>query len=245
MTKRKIVGITCSQGTVGDWHLPMDYVRCAYSRACEESGLLPLLLPVTGDEAVRMAQLDLVDGLLFSGGLDIHPGFYGEGDTVHPATETEAGGRDVHEIALARAAVARDLPVFAICRGLQVLNVALGGTLYQDLPTQVGTEWAHRQGPHSSEKTHCTRVAPGSRLAKILGGVDMLPINSHHHQAARDVAPGLVVTARAEDGVVEALEKPDARYLLAVQWHPENLYETDAPSRALFAAFAEALEKIS
>jgi len=241
MAKRKIVGITCSQGTTGDWHLPMDYVRCAYSLCCQEAGLLPVLLPVTDDEAVRASQLDLVDGLLFSGGLDIHPGFYGEGESVHVATETEAGGRDAHEIALARAAVARDLPIFAICRGLQVLNVALGGTLYQDLPTQVDTEWAHRQGPHSTEKTHRTYVAPGSRLGRILGGMETLPINSHHHQAAKDVAPGLVVTARADDGVVEALEKPDARFLLAVQWHPENLYETDAPSRALFAAFAAAL----
>ncbi len=238
---RKIVGITCSQGTVGDWQLPMDYVRCAYSLACEKSGLLPLLLPVTGDEAVRAAQLDLLDGLLLSGGLDIHPGLYGEGDSVHAATQTEAGGRDVHEITLVRAAVARDLPIFAICRGLQVLNVALGGTLYQDLPTQVDTEWAHRQGPHSSEKTHCTHVTPGSRLEKIVGGMATLAINSHHHQAAKEVAPGLIVTARAEDGVVEALEKPGARFLLAVQWHPENLYETDAPSRALFAAFAGSL----
>ena len=241
MTKRKIVGITCSQGTVGDWHLPMDYVRCAYSSACEKSGLLPLLLPVTGDEAVRAAQLDLLDGLLLSGGLDIHPSLYGEGDSIHAATETEPGGRDAHEIALVREAVSRDLPIFAICRGLQVLNVALGGTLYQDLPTQVGTEWVHRQGPHSSEKTHCTHILPGSGLGKIVDGTDTLPINSHHHQAAKEVAPGLVVTARADDGVIEALEKPDARFLLAVQWHPENLYETDAPSRALFAAFAKAL----
>jgi putative glutamine amidotransferase len=237
---RKIVGITCSQGTVGDWQLPMDYVRCAYSAACEKSGLLPLLLPVTGDQVVRAAQLDLVDGLLLSGGLDIHPGLYGEGE-VHPSTETEAGGRDAHEIALVREAVARDLPIFAICRGLQVLNVALGGTLFQDLPTQVDTEWAHRQGPHSSEKTHRTCIVPGSRLGKIVSGMETLPINSHHHQAAKDVAPGLVVTALADDGVVEALEKPDARFLLGVQWHPENLYETDAPSRALFAAFAKAL----
>ncbi len=240
MAKRKIVGITCSQGTVGDWQLPMDYVRCAYSAACEKSGLLPLLLPVTGDDAVRAAQLDLLDGLLLSGGLDIHPSLYGEGE-VHPSTETEVGGRDAHEIALVQAAVARDLPILAICRGLQVLNVALGGTLYQDLPTEVGTEWAHRQGPHSSEKTHRTQIAPGSRLAEIMDDADTLPINSHHHQAAKEVAPSLVVTARADDGVVEALEKPDARFLLAVQWHPENLYETDAPSRALFAAFAGAL----
>ena len=159
-----------------------------------------------------------------------------------PATESaEASGRDAHEIALVCEAIARDMPIFAICRGLQVLNVALGGTLYQDLPTQVGTEWSHRQGPHSSEKTHRTQIAPGSGLGKILGGADTLPINSHHHQAAKDVAPELVVTARAEDGVIEALEKPDARFLLAVQWHPENLYETDAPSRALFTAFAGAL----
>lgn len=241
MAKRKIVGITCSQGTTGDWNLPTDYVRTAYSLSCEKAGLLPILLPVTENGATRATQLDLVDGLLLSGGLDIHPRFYGEGDNIHPQTETEAGERDAHEIALVREAIARDLPIFAICRGMQVLNVALGGTLFQDLPTQVDLQWAHRQGPHSSEKTHCAYIVPGSRLAQIVGDVDTLPINSHHHQAAKEVAPGLIVTARSDDSVIEALEKPGARFVLAVQWHPENLYETDAPSRALFAAFAAAL----
>ena len=174
--------------------------------------------------------------------MDVNPKWYTDGEVVHPATEPPDDRRDAHEIALIREAVDRNVPILAICRGLQILNVALGGTLIQDLPSEVGAEWAHRQMAHSSEKTHCVRVVPGSRLAKIMGAED-LPINSHHHQAADAPAPGLVVTARADDGVIEALEKPDAKFTVAVQWHPENLSETDAPSRALFAAFAAALEE--
>jgi putative glutamine amidotransferase len=240
MTKRKVVGITCSSDVIGDWRLPMDYVRTAYAKSCERAGLLPILLPVTEDDAVRVGQLDLIDGLLLSGGVDVDPKWYGEGNVVHPATETPDDRRDAHEIALIREAIVRDMPILAICRGLQILNVALGGTLIQDLPSEVGAEWTHRQRSHSSEKTHCARVEQGSRLASIVG-VENLPINSHHHQAADVPAPGLIVTARADDGVIEALEKPDAKFTVAVQWHPENLSETDAPSRDLFAAFAAAL----
>lgn len=218
---------------VGDWQLPADYLRAAYSSACEAVGLLPVLLPVTDDNAVRDAQLDAIDGLILTGGLDIHPRFYGECE-LHPETEATEERRDAHELALARAAVARDLPVFGICRGLQLLNVALGGTLHQHLPN-------HRQEPHTSETAHPLRLAPGSRLSRILGDADMLAVNSHHHQAACSGAPGLLVSARDEDGVVEALEKPDARFVLAVQWHPENLFAADTASRALFAAFAAAL----
>lgn len=216
----------------------MDYVRVAYSQSCEKAGLLPVLLPVTEDSSVRAAQLDLMDGLLLSGGTDVHPRFYGA--EVAPETQADDERRDEHEIALVRAAIARDLPILAICRGLQILNVALGGTLIQDLPTEVSSEWAHRQGPDSSEKTHHAHLAPGSRVSEIFGGADRLAINSHHHQAVQDPAPGLVITARADDGVIEALEKPEARFVVGVQWHPENLYDTDAPARALFAAFAAA-----
>ncbi len=219
----------------------MGYVRTAYTQSCERAGLLPILLPVTEVASVRAAQLDLIDGLLLSGGVDVFPGFYGEGENIHPATEAADEARDAHEIDLVHQALARDLPIFAICRGMQMLNVALGGTLIQDLPTQIVAEWSHRQKAVSSEKTHRVRVEPGSRLADIFGA-DSLPINSHHHQAVRDVAPGLTVAALADDRVIEALEKPDARFVVGVQWHPENLYETDAPSRALFAAFAAALK---
>lgn len=219
---------------VGSWKLPADYLRAAYSSACETVGLLPILLPVTDEQAVRDAQLDAIDGLILTGGLDIHPRFYGETE-LHPETQATEERRDAHEISLTRAAVARDLPVFGICRGLQLLNVALGGTLHQHLPN-------HRQEPPTSETAHPLRLAPGSRLSRILSDADTLAVNSHHHQAACSVALGLSVSARDEDGVVEALEKPDARFVLAVQWHPENLFAVDAASRALFAAFAGAIQ---
>ncbi len=231
--KRKIVGVTCSGGTAGDWKLPTDYVRIAYIRACEKAGLFPLMLPTTADDTVRAAQLELVDGLLLTGGEDVDPRFYGDADR-HPMTELVEERRDLYEIALVQEAIARDLPIFAICRGMQVLNVALGGTLIQH------TE-GHRQETDTSGPSHCVQIAPESRLAQIWGHAEACRINSHHHQAVGRTAPSLTVTGRAEDGTVEALERPESRFVLAVQWHPENLYETDALSRSLFTAFADAL----
>ena len=239
---RPVIGISCSTEKIGDWQLPMDYVRHAYSAACENAGLLPVLLPVTADESVREAQLDLVDGLLLSGGDDVYPGLYGEGDTVHPATEPPDERRDRHEIALIHSAVRRDLPILAICRGLQILNVAFGGTLIQDLPAISEEKRPHRQQALTFETSHCLTVVEDSLLSKAFGGLETVPVNSHHHQAVKAAAPGLAVSARADDGVIEAMERPDSSFVLGVQWHPENLHE-DPSARALFAAFAAAVGK--
>jgi putative glutamine amidotransferase len=176
------------------------------------------------DEDAR--SLDGLAGLLLAGGPDIDPERYDEPRA--PETQGPDTARDALELALATEALRRDLPVLAICRGLQMWNVALGGTLTQHVD-------GHRQDGLSD--AHPVQLEPGSRLAGIIGAREYT-VNSRHHQAAGRIAEGLVVSARAQDGVVEALERPGTRFMLAVQWHPEDRTERDG---ALFRAFAQAL----
>jgi putative glutamine amidotransferase len=168
-------------------------------------------------------------GLLLTGGADVDPARYGE-----PRHATVTGvdvERDEYEIALVEAALAADLPVLAVCRGLQVMNVAAGGSLIQDIPSQVGTAVPHQVPEPKDAVAHGVSVAPGSRLAALMGAAVVagrLPVNSRHHQAVRRIADGFVVTSLAPDGIVEALELPQARFCLGVQWHPENFVESGA-----------------
>jgi putative glutamine amidotransferase len=210
-------------------------LNTAYVRALDRAGLVPLALPTM--LAPERAALALegggggVRGLVLTGGEDVEPARYGA--APHPKLEETDPTRDAAELALIAAARARRLPMLAICRGIQILNVALGGTLYQDL----GSE---RPGPvaHSGDDgRHTVRVEPGSLLERTLGA-RAATVNSRHHQAIRDLAPGLRAVAWAEDGVIEAVEPADAAapWTLAVQWHPEDLTE-----RALFDGFARAV----
>jgi putative glutamine amidotransferase len=165
-------------------------------------------------------------GLLLPGGADVDPARYGQARHL-TVTDVDAA-RDEYEIALVRAALAADLPVLAICRGLQVMNVALGGSLIQDIPTRVGTAVPHQVPAPTDAIAHDVSVAPGSRLAMMMAGAVVggrLPVNSRHHQAVERIAPGFVVTSEASDGVIEALEHPHARFCVGVQWHPENFVE--------------------
>jgi putative glutamine amidotransferase len=188
-----------------------------------------------------------IDGLMLTGGGDVAPSLYGE--TPHATVEAAEPGRDTFEIALITAARARQLPIFAICRGVQVLNVACGGTLVQDIPSQL-----KEAGPHSLtvppndsySLAHEVWVDKDSLLSKLMKDrlVDeSVEVNSRHHQAVKDVAPGFKVSATAPDGVIEAIEDPAARFCLGVQWHPENFFRT-GEFRALFEGFLEASQKI-
>jgi putative glutamine amidotransferase len=162
-------------------------------------------------------------GLLLTGGADIDPGRYGE--VRHATVAGIDAARDEYEIALVRAALAADLPVLAICRGLQLLNVAAGGSLIQDIPSQVGTSVPHQVGHPPDAIAHDVSIVPGSRLAGLMSGAvggGRLAVNSRHHQAVRRLADRFAITAEAPDGVIEAFERPDARFCVAVQWHPEN-----------------------
>ncbi len=167
------------------------------------------------------------DGLLLTGGVDVEPAIYGE--DRHPTVETDET-RDEYELALAREALQRDLPVLAICRGAQVLNVAAGGTLIQDIPSAMPGAAEHQVSQPKNAVAHDVHVEAGTALAQLLeskldrGGT--IAVNSRHHQSVRQVAPEFVVSATAPDGVIEAIEKPAAPFCLGVQWHPENFWQT-------------------
>ena len=169
-----------------------------------------------------------VDGLVLTGGGDVQPSLYGA--TAHPTIELAEAGRDEYEIALVRLATEADLPVLAICRGLQVLNVARGGTLVQDIPDQVGTAVIHRVPTPRDATAHEISIRRGSLLERVLNestpSTHIQGVNSRHHQAVREIGADLIITATAPDGVVEAAEDPSCRFFIGVQWHPENFCRT-------------------
>jgi putative glutamine amidotransferase len=210
----------------------------AYLRALDEAGLVPLVVPPLA-AAHAAAVLDAVSGLVLTGGEDVDPAQYGA--RPHAALGPVHGERDAWELALVGAARDRGTPTLAICRGIQLLNVALGGTLVQDLPSDRPSEVAHDPpGRPRGDRTHDVAVVAGSALAAALGST-RLAVNSTHHQAVDRAAEGLRVVARAPDGVVEGMESdPGAPWpVLAVQWHPEELVADAADwDRRLFAAYA-------
>ncbi len=212
--------------------------NAAYTDAARSAQLRPFILPVLAP-ADADAMLDGMCGLLLTGGEDVDPQHYGA--PPHPALGKVHAGRDNFEIALMRAAKARRMPTLAICRGIQVANVALGGTLVQDLPSEWPSALPHEGSWPRDLRVHAVRVDPSSRLAHALGAAD-LTVNSFHHQAIASLAPGLVAVAHAPDAVVEGVEWPgDDWWMLGVQWHPEELTATDEDwDRNLFRAFGEA-----
>lgn len=213
-------------------------VNAAYTDALTRAGLLPLVVPPF-PASVTPAVLDAVAGLVVTGGEDVAPSRYGE--SPHPTVEVHED-RDESEIALTREARRRRMPTLAICRGIQVVNVALGGSLVQDIPSQCPKAINHDPGGPRDARVHEVRIESSSRLARALGA-DVLSTNSFHHQALARVSSELCVTARASDGIVEGAESADPSWwMLAVQWHPEELTNTPEPwDRNLFAAFARAV----
>lgn len=209
-----------------------------YTGMIRRAGGLPILLtPGPPDEAE--AVLDQIDGLLLSGGGDVDPALYD--GTPHEALYDVDPLRDDFELALARGAAERRLPLLAICRGMQITNVALGGTLIEDIATTHPEALEHRRhGPAVTEPQHEVTVTPGSTTAKALDS-ETVEANTIHHQALRDVATALRVTARAPDGIIEAVEPTDEEWpMWGVQWHPEYLGESDRPSLSLFEALVAA-----
>ena len=182
-----------------------------------------------------------VQGVLLAGGGDVLPAMYGA--IAHPTFDAAEPGRDAYERELVRLALASDLPVFAICRGVQLLNVALGGTLIQDIPDEIGTTVNHRVPQPSHSIAHDIWIESGSLLERLMGerfeAGEACPVNSRHHQAPKTLGTGLVSSATAPDGVIEAIEDPAHRFCLGVQWHPENFYRT-GEFRTLFEGFVQA-----
>jgi putative glutamine amidotransferase len=188
--------------------------------------------------------LEGIDGLLFTGGGDVDPSHYGE--SPHPKTETPDATRDAFELELARLALANDAPMLAVCRGLQVINVAAGGTLIQDIASEVNQTLSHQIDAPLFAIAHEVWVARGSALSRVmqeqLVDGEVLQVNSRHHQAIRQPAAGFDVSATAPDGIIEAIERRDSRFCIAVQWHPENFWRT-GEFRSLFEEFVKASTK--
>lgn len=205
------------------------------------AGGVPVVLPPVGDEGTAEAVVSSLDGLLLSGGSDLDPGYYGESPV--PELGPTIPERDAFEMALVGVALRRGMPVFGICRGMQVLNVALGGTLFQDLPSQMDhlVLLGHRQETPKWQPTHEVEVDGGSQVAGIMGTGE-LKVNSYHHQAIKDLASGLVAVAHAPDGVVEAVEWRDLsqRWLVGVQWHAEAMRDAAPQHSSLFEAHVSA-----
>ncbi len=238
---RPLVAVTTTiVPEAGPYQRPEIALYAIYVDVLERTGLASLL--VTPAHALRSlpALMDHVDGLVLTGGEDIHPGCYGE--QPMPGLGLVNPERDRMELAVLRLALERELPVLAICRGCQLLNVLFGGTLYQDLATQrPETVLEHLQEEAWERRTHLARLAPGSRLAQIVRADELL-INSFHHQGIKDVGHGLDVVGVAEDGTIEAVEAQEFPWVIGVQWHPER-HETTAPAtdpnRLLFEAFRD------
>jgi putative glutamine amidotransferase len=242
MADRQIptIGITCiTIAPTAEHRPPRLGQNQTYIQAVSRAGGAPLLIPHLTDEALLRRVYKRLDGLLLPGGGDIDPVYYGQ--VALEACGLPSLDRDKTELPLARWAAEEGKPLLAICRGIQVLNVALGGSLYQDIPSQLPEAGRHDWYPDLPRdlRPHKVTIEPGTRLASLLGrGVQ--GVNSLHHQAADEVAPGLEVTARAEDGIVEALEVKDHPFALGVQWHPEELVGEDARQQGLFEALIEA-----
>ncbi len=203
-----------------------------YPEAIERAGGIPVIVPLLRADAIA-ALLDRVDGVCLPGGPDVQPSAYAE--EPHPQLGPTEPRVDAVELALVKAADRRKLPILGICRGMQLLNVARGGTLHQHLSDVVGEEVEHRQPEHGSITTHHVETAPQSRLRSVLGG-PKLKVNSFHHQAVKKLGRDLIATAWAGDGTIEAIEQPDERLILGVQWHAEGL-RAHAP---LFEALIDA-----
>jgi gamma-glutamyl-gamma-aminobutyrate hydrolase PuuD len=225
---RPIIGITSYAETArwGAWECPSALIPLSYVRAVENAGGRPLLVPPS-QEGVEET-LDAVDGLIFSGGADLDPASYGA--DAHPATNGVRPERDSAEIRLLEAALTRDMPVLAVCRGSQILNVARGGDLVQHLPDVLGHD-QHKETPGVFSE-HDVEVAAGTRLNQLVGG--RAPVKSHHHQGFGRLGEGLEESARAGDGTVEAIEDPSRRFALGVLWHPE-----EGEDAALFRALVD------
>lgn len=218
---------------------PLAYGEGNLSEAVARAGGVPLLLPNLSDVVKLAGLLDLVDALVLSGGTDVSPQAYGE----LPLDPDWAGDpeRDAYERTLIAAAIARRRPILGVCRGAQILNVALGGSLYQDISAQAEGSLRHRDWHRYDENGHAVTITGGAWLAGIYGAGDVL-INSVHHQAIRRVAPGLRAVASAPDGIVEAVERvDDEHFLVGVQWHPEWSGPGRAPGDPLFSAFVAAV----
>ena len=235
--ERPLIGLTTylEQAQTGVWDVPASFLPKVYFEAVNRAGGIAVLLPPQPvDAEIANRVLDSLDGLIVTGGKDVDPALYGQ--EPHPTTDAPRTDRDTWEGALLTAAIARGLPFLGICRGAQVLNVALGGTLHQHLPDVIGTTRYNLGGGIFAENE--VAVESASTLGTLVG--DGITVKSYHHQAIDTVAEGLVVTARSDDGTIQAVELASVPFGVAVQWHPE---EDAAEDARLFAGLIDAAQQ--
>ena len=216
----------------------IDYVLLGGRRIGEI--VCPVILPYAGEPETIRAYAEAFDGYLFTGGGDVDPAYYGA--ARHPLCGEAEPGRDEFELALLRELIARDRPVFGICRGIQIMNVALGGSLYQDIAEQMSQTLRHPQYQKPAEKVHIVQVDQASALYRLTG-MSELGVNSRHHQGIKRLGAGLSVSAVAPDGLVEGIELPEHPFAIGIQWHPETLSFTSPEAQALFDALKNAAEQ--
>jgi putative glutamine amidotransferase len=236
---KPLIGVTpdFNAGDRKEWggKEPTYFLRARYIRAIEDLGGIPIVLPLVADLAARRRLLSHVDGLLLTGsGPDLAPEFYGERQRYTFRVMSQR--RATFELEMAQLARAADLPVLAICGGMQALNVAFGGSLYQDIESQRPDPLQHRQSAPATRLSHSVSITPKSLLHRIVKAATMR-VNSSHHQSVKAVAPSLHASAWAPDGIVEAIESSSQRFFLGVQWHPEFLFDRHHRHRRLFEAF--------
>jgi putative glutamine amidotransferase len=245
VTVRPLIGVTTSEVRVPDHVDPLPQsdrrqtemaLGMKYMKAIEEAGGVPVVMPPLDLGAVDPL-LDRLDGLCLSGGPDMDPGTYG--GRYHPKLGPTEPELDQFELALTRAACKRELPILAICRGQQLLNVARGGNLYQHVPEDPGGEIAHRLPGKGRHGAHEVEVETGSLLSRALGGVTAAHVNSYHHQAVHSLGRGVKPVAWAPDGLIEGIEVPDCGWAVGVQWHAEAIVERPE-QLALFREFVAA-----
>ena len=212
----------------------------SYMNALTQAGAVPVLLPLTFDETLEDRVLDMCSGILFTGGNDLDPALYGE--EKRPSCGEMEPERDGFELRLFEKARERKMPILAICRGIQLVNVAMGGTLYQDLQDQRLDTIEHRRHDKPAEGVHHVNIREGSRLYEAVG-CENIRVNSRHHQAIKDLAPGLRVCAAAPDGLTEGVEGEGDAWLLGVQWHPESMVGHSPEARRIFSAFVAQCER--
>lgn len=215
------------------------YSPIDYSDLIIQAGGIPIILPVTIDEDTIRAQVEAIDGLLVAGGADIDSLIYGEEPIINQGFVYE--DLDTFDIKITKTAYKLGKPIFGICRGIQIINVAFGGTLYQDLPSQKPGCISHNQKSLRDFGSHTVEIMENSKLYNVLG--KSCRTNSYHHQAVKDLAPGFTVSAVANDGVIEAIEKNDSHYVTAVQWHPEMMAQKHNNMVDLLGEFIQMAKK--